>query len=66
MRLPWDGARNFRLEKKQGARAVAAITVMSFVLNNAVPKAPAVTTPIVIAVPYPSQQPAAPAPPPRK
>jgi hypothetical protein len=42
---------------------VAAITVMTFVLNNAVPKAPAATTPIVIALPYSTQQPAAPAPP---
>lgn len=33
---------------------VAAITVMTFVLNNAVPKA--TPAPIVIAVPYPPQQ----------
>jgi hypothetical protein len=37
---------------------VAAITVMTFVLNNAVPKAPA-AAPIVIAVPYPAPQSAA-------
>jgi hypothetical protein len=44
---------------------VAAITVMTFVLNNAVPKAPAASAPIVITVPYPSQLPA-PSQPPRK
>jgi hypothetical protein len=45
------------------ATSAAAITVMTFVLNNAVPKAPVPQpAPIIITIPVPSAAPARPAP----